>query len=160
MTKILKFFYVAAMVLLTGYVSSALTDIGLETWYNGLDKPYLTPQNALCPIMWTILYALMIIAVFLALDREHDKGCSKINNIFLTQLLLQIVWCLAFFAKGQIGLGLIIIIALDIAVYRLLQAVKPLGKLPVGLLYPYYIWLLFATLLNISYLMTYGMDIL
>ena len=77
MTKILKFFYVAAMVLLTGYVSSALTDIGLETWYNGLDKPYLTPPNAVFPVMWTILYALMIIAVFVRWTENMTKAVPK-----------------------------------------------------------------------------------
>lgn len=151
MQKIFKFFYSAVAVLLTAYICSQFTHAGIVSWYDDLPRPPLTPPNMVFPIMWSIIYGLLIFATLIVLLKPDGKERRKANNLFILQLLLQILWCYVFFAQGYLGLGLLIIILLDIAVFRQIVVYAKISKPASWLLYPYYLWLIFATFLNMSY---------
>lgn len=157
MKKGFKFFYVTAAVLLTAYICSALTHIGLNGWYNGFDKPPLTPPNLVFPIAWSVIYVLLVLASFIALRDGDSAQRNKANNLFITQLALQILWCFAFFAQGQLALAMAIIILLDITVYKMITVFLKIRKLSGWLLYPYYWWLVFATFLNAVFISSFGL---
>ena len=157
MKKGFKFFYAAAAVLLTAYICSALTRIGIDGWYNNFDKPLLTPPNIVFPIVWSIIYVLLILATFIVLRDGDSTQRNKANNLFITQLALQILWCFSFFAQGQIGLSMLVIILLDIVVYKMITVFYEIRKLSGWLLYPYYWWLIFATFLNAVFISFFGL---
>lgn len=152
-----KFFYVTVAVLLTGYISSLLTHIGIDGWYNNFDRPMLTPPNYVFPIAWSIIYILLIVSSFIALRDADSVLRNKVNNLFLAQLALQIIWCFAFFAQGQLALGMAVILLLDIVVYKMIVTYGRIKKLAGWLLYPYYWWLIFATFLNAIYISSFGL---
>lgn len=159
MKKLLKFFYAFTAVMLTGFICSKLTDIGINGWYNRFDKPFLTPPNAVFPIAWSIIYVLMILSVFIVLRDATKPLISKANNLFLVQLFLQIFWCFTFFAEGYLGFGFAVLLLLDISVYKMIKTFAKINRFASILLYPYFCWLLFATFLNLSYAYNYGLII-
>lgn len=148
MKKGFKFFYAFAAVMLTAYICSALTEAGINSWYNDIAKPALVPPNIVFPIFWSVIYVLLIFSTFIALREADSYMRRKANNLFIVQLLLQILWCFTFFAEGYLGLGFAVIVLLDIAVFRMIVVYNKINRLSAWLLYPYYWWLVFATFLN------------
>lgn len=155
-----KFLYVVISVWLTAYICSIFTQTGLSGWYNSFNKPELTPPNQVFPVIWTIIYILLILSTCIVLRDADSKHRNKINNMFITQLALQILWCFTFFAEGQLGLGLIIILLLDIVAFKTISEFMKVKHFAGLLLYPYYWWLIFATFLNITFVISGGMVIL
>ena len=160
MKKLLIFVYVALAVLLTSYLCSQFTHIGLKGWYNTFTKPALTPPNIIFPIVWSIIYTLIILSTYIALRDSKANKRNSINNIFLVQLGLQILWCFTFFAEGQIGFALAVIILLGFSVYKMIDAFLSVNKLSGFLLYPYYWWVIFATFLNAVFVASAGMIVM
>lgn len=157
MKKAFKFFYAAAAVLLTAYICTIFTKAGINLWYDDFPKPPLTPPNIVFPIAWSIIYVLLIVSVFIALRDADSYNRRKANNLFITQLLLQILWCYTFFAHGYLGLGLALIVLLDITIYRMIVVFGRISRLASRLLYPYYWWLIFATFLNAVFVASGGL---
>ena len=91
MKKIFKFIYILAAVLLTAYLSSIFSRYGTQGWYQILPKPAIVPPDFVFPIVWAILYALIIWASYIALTRENSMLHSLANDLFLTQCFLQIL---------------------------------------------------------------------
>ncbi len=159
MKKVFKFVYVTLAVLLTSYICSKFTNIGIVGWYNNFDKPQFTPPNIVFPIAWSIIYTLIIISTYIALRDASGKQQNKVNNIFLIQLALQILWCFSFFAEGQIGFALAVIVLLGISIFKMISIFLQINKLSGILLYPYYWWVVFATFLNAIFVAAGGMII-
>ncbi len=157
MTNLFKLFYVTAAVLLTAYISSVFTFSGINSWYQTFPKPAFVPPDKFFSIAWSLIYALLIAASFIALVKADSMHKNRVNNLFLMQLVLQIAWCYSFFAVGWLGLGLLIIILLDIVVYKMISVYQAVHKWSSWLLYPYYWWLIFATFLNATYVAEGGL---
>ena len=154
-----NFFYSIFSVMLTGYICSVFTDIGLKLWYNGIEKPFLTPPNIIFPIVWPILYVLIVVSTFIVLSEADSFYRKKVNNIFILQLFLQILWSFTFFAQGHLGLAFAIILLLDICVFKMITIYSKVNKTASYMLYPYYWWLLFATFLNFNFVYNLGLII-
>ncbi|MBQ8676992.1 MAG: tryptophan-rich sensory protein [Alphaproteobacteria bacterium] len=158
MKKLLKFAYVFAVVLLSAYLSSVFSRYGTRGWYQLLDKPDIVPPDFVFPIIWTLIYALIIAATFIMLSYSKSWRHNLANDLFLAQSFLQILWCYAFFAHGYLALGMVIIIMLFIAVLKMTQLYYQLNQLAGYLLVPYCLWLMFAAALNGIYIWEYGMN--
>ena len=154
-----KFFYSFFSVMLTAYICSLFTDIGIKQWYNGVEKPFLTPPNVVFPIAWSILYVLIAVSTFMVLREADSYNRKKANNIFIIQLFLQILWCFTFFVQGHLGLGLAIIVLLDFSVFKMISLYAKVNKTASYMLYPYYWWLIFATFLNFNFVYNLGLII-
>ena len=72
----------------------------------------------------------------------------KANFLFISQLIFQILWCLAFFTAGEVQLGLVALIFLDVIVFFMAKTYRKISKAAYYFLFPYFIWLVFATVLN------------
>ena len=159
MKQTFKFLYVSLAVMLTSYICSIFTFSGINQWYDYIEKPFLTPPKQVFPIAWTILYVLIIISTFIALKDADSYNRKKVNNYFIIQLFLQILWCFTFFAQGHLALGFAIMILLDICVFRMISIYSKINKTASYMLYPYYWWLLFATFMNFNFVYNFGLII-
>lgn len=66
-----------------GGVGSLFTFKAIPTWYAGLKKPRYTPPNRAFGPVWTTLYILMGISVFLVWQGQHRTiGRALINHWF------------------------------------------------------------------------------
>jgi tryptophan-rich sensory protein len=119
-----------------------------KTWYNTLKKAPLTPPDYVFGPVWTILYITIAISLFLFYRKDGFKKNSKGTFWFFAQLALNISWSYAFFTLQNPKLAFAIILLLDISIY---MTIKEFSKVDVSssqILYPYFIWVLFATYLN------------
>lgn len=121
----------------------------LPGWYQGLAKPFFTPPNLVFPLVWTFLYALMALCFWRVLRARAEAGPKTAAvALFLGQMVLNVGWSWAFFAKRSPVLGLVVIGLLAVAILMTIRAFKAIDR-PAGLaLLPYLAWVLFAALLN------------
>jgi len=132
---------------LAGIIGSFFTAPAVKTWYPTLIKPSFKPPNWLFAPVWTALFLLMGIAMFLVWKKDK-KGLK----IFFIQLFFNILWSIMFFGLKSPLLGFIVIVALWIlilaTIIRFFKISKPAG----WLLIPYILWVSFASILNLAIL--------
>lgn len=137
-----------AIPLLAGGLS-ALISGGTEI-YTEIKRPPLSPPGIVFPIVWTILYILMGISLYLISisDKKADKSTAYL--LFGIQLFLNFIWSPIFFGAQQFLVAFIVLILLWIFTLLMIIVFYNISK-PAGLLQiPYLIWLTFAAYLNLS----------
>lgn len=110
-----------------------------------LIKPALFPPNILFPLVWSILYLLMTISLFLTTKKDDD-----LYKIYFIQLLVNALWSPLFFGLKYYFLSLLWLLLLIGLVVIMIYKMILKNKMAAYLQIPYLIWLLFATYLNLS----------
>lgn len=144
-----KYLYSLILVLITAALSGYFTQLGIKSWYLEANKAYLTPESIVFQIVWPLLYATLVIGFGMVLNSPRANQATQIY--FLLQLGLQIIWTYVFFAQGYLLGGLIVIIMLDYTSIRMVQSFAGINKTAAYILFPYLIWLLFASYLNLGF---------
>ena len=136
--------------LITGGLGSIFTKTGPGTWYaEELIKPDLTPPGFVFGIVWTILYILMGISLYLLLVRDLKLKEVKIAvSFFLIQLILNFGWSYLFFGLESPLAGFACIILLWIFILATILSSYKIDRNASYLLVPYIIWVTFAAFLN------------
>lgn len=138
-------------------LGSAVTIGPVKSWYPTLAKPALTPPDIAFPIVWTILFALMAVSVWLvwrqAIRSPAGWRSALIASwpafvLFGLQLALNFGWSLLFFGLRMIGPALIEMIALLAVLAATILAFARQSRLAALLLVPYWAWGAFATWLT------------
>jgi benzodiazapine receptor len=139
------------IVFVAGGIGTLFTLSQIPTWYSALSKPAWAPPNWIFGPVWTSLYVLIGIALFLVWREGINKKEVKLALIiFAVQLILNILWSVVFFGLNSLLGGLIVIILLWIAILTNIIAFYRVSK-PAGLLLiPYIIWVSIASYLNYS----------
>ena len=109
------------------------------------------PPDWAFPIAWTALYILMGVAVAQVIARDAPGRRAALAT-FVVQLALNLAWSPIFFGMHRIKAGLVIIVALVIAVTIMIALFWRVRRMASLLLLPYLVWLLFATSLNYALL--------
>jgi len=139
-----------AVPLLAGFGSSVFTVNSISTWYATLNKPWFSPSNVVFAPVWTILYILMGLALFLIWrsPRNHTRDIGI--ALFAAQLAINVIWTLAFFGLQNTLYGLLTIIPLWILITATIYQFYKVEKWASYLLVPYIVWVSIATALNAS----------
>jgi translocator protein len=138
-----------AIPLAAGAVGSLFTTPAIPTWYAQLVKPFFTPPNWLFSPIWTALYILMGIALYLVWTRGwNDKYVQMAIAIFAMQLTLNVLWTFLFFGLHSPFLGLVGIALLWVAIILTIIAFFRVSAGAAILLVPYFVWVSFAAILN------------
>jgi translocator protein len=139
------------IVFAAGAVGTVYTLKEITTWYVTLAKPSWTPPNWAFGPIWSTLYVLMGIALFLVWREGLDRKDVRIAIlVFAVQLVLNVLWSIIFFATHNIFGGLIFVIMLWISILINIIVFYRISK-PAGLiLIPYLIWVSIASYLNYS----------
>ncbi len=148
MNKALRFLYSLFAVGITAVVCSYFTQSGVRLFYSTLELPPFTPPNAVFPIVWSALYALMVISYYIVLGAKDIFQIQKATLLFLGQLFLQMVWCFLFFYSGYFLYGLIVMILLLWTVWIMIKRFTEINPTAGYLQYLYFMWLLAATYMN------------
>ena len=134
---------------LAGIIGSIFTRTGLSPWYENINKPWLTPPDWVFGPVWTTLYLLMGISLYLVLKKGIDKTGVKVAvSIFTFQLVLNILWSFVFFGLESIKGGFIVILLLWLAIIITIFKFYSVSKTAAYLLVPYILWVSYATVLN------------
>lgn len=149
--KYLKLFVSIVLCELVGIAGTPFTTSAIPSWYAGLTKPFFAPPNWVFGPVWTILYALMGVSIFLILQKGiQKKQVRQAASIFAVQLFLNFTWSIVFFGARSPILGLINIILLASMIVLNIRLFYPLSKTAAYLLLPYLAWVSFATILNMA----------
>ena len=122
-----------------------------SVWYYNLLKPLVTPPDWIFPFVWSFLYFSMLVALLLYIFKPAENKKSG-YIYFAVQLAFNLLWSPAFFHLKNIALALIVIIFIDIFTILTIKSFYQVSKNSALILIPYLIWILFATYLNIGYL--------
>jgi len=134
-----------------GGVASVFTRPQIKGWYITLNKPTYNPPNWAFPVAWTILYILIATAAYLVWKRRDGTVIyATARIIYFIQLLLNFSWSIVFFGMHQIFAALVIIVMLLVVIILNINWFGRFNKAAAWLLIPYFMWVGFASLLNLS----------
>lgn len=133
------------ILLILTFAIGVIPSIFVGNDVSGLVKPLFFPPKIAFPIVWTIIYILMTISVYIVSKKDDDT-----YKIYFIQLFVNSLWTVIFFGLNfrllaflWLFLLLILVIIMTIKFYRM-------DKRAGYLLIPYVIWLFFAGYLNLA----------
>ena len=136
-----------------GIIGSLFTTPAINSWYAGLRRPAFAPPNWVFAPVWTTLYLLMGISLFIVWDSGVEKHAVKrAIAIFGVQLLLNALWSYLFFGLRSPLMGLIEILVMWVMIFLTMLMFFKISKKAALLLVPYLIWVSLASYLNYSIL--------
>ena len=135
------------LCLSVGFAGSIFTAPSIPIWYATLNKPIFNPPSWIFAPVWTILYVLMGVSLYLIWTSRNNKNKKSIN-LFWIQLALNLSWSYVFFELHNIALAFVNILTLDLFIFLTIKSFLPVSKMSSYLLYPYLCWVSFATILN------------
>ncbi|MBU0758165.1 MAG: tryptophan-rich sensory protein [Nanoarchaeota archaeon] len=139
---------------LAGILGSFFTITSISSWYSALNKPWFNPPNWIFGPVWTALYLMMGISLFLVWNKGvRTKIQKRAVFIFGVQLGLNSLWSILFFGIRSPLFAFIEIIFLWIAIVMTIGYFIRISKAAAYLLIPYILWVSFAAALNLSILM-------
>ncbi len=149
--NLLKLAASIVLPLAVGVLGSYFTVSSIPAWYAVLNKPVFAPPNWVFGPVWTTLYILMGISLYL-LWTSKKKGKEKVMRLFFIQLALNFLWSIIFFGMHNIFLAFVEIIILWILIFLTIRRSLLIDKNAAYLLYPYIVWVTIASILNFSLL--------
>jgi benzodiazapine receptor len=130
---------------------SIFTSKAIPDWYRGLKKPPYTPPNWVFGPVWTVLYILMAVSVFLVWQKGlAAPGVTTAFTLFWIQLAANAIWSYVFFARRSVIGGIINIIILWLLILATVITSFPVSTIAGILLLPYILWVSIAMYLNIG----------
>jgi len=150
MKKIGQFLLALIIPLAVGGISGFFTVEAIPGWYRAIVKPSWNPPNWVFGPVWTTLYVLMGIAMYLIWTKPRTEQRQRALYLNATQLILNFFWSLIFFNLHAIGWALAEILVLWILIVTTMFAYDKVYKPAAWLILPYIIWVSFATILNFA----------
>jgi len=131
-----------------GGISGFATAAGITDWYVTLNKPSFNPPNYLFAPVWTTLYTLMGISLFIIWRSPEGRNRNNALVIFAVQITLNFFWSFLFFKFNLPGVALAEIVLLWTSILMMIILFRRISKLAAFLQVPYLLWVSFATVLN------------
>jgi tryptophan-rich sensory protein len=135
--------------LAVGVLSGLSTVEGVQTWYREIAKPGFTPPDAVFGPVWTALYLMMGVAVFLFWRAETNTSTLRAGlALFGAQLIVNGLWSVFFFGMQAPLAALLDIVVLLALLAITMRVFYHASRFAGALLAPYLAWVSFATALN------------
>jgi tryptophan-rich sensory protein len=137
-----------------GASGAIFTAQGLGEWYGTLQRPPLAPPNWVFGPVWTILFGLIGVALWLVWRQagESPVAVRVAVGVFTLHFAFNLGWSAVFFGLQEIGLGLVVILALWLLIVATMWTFNRVDRRAALLLVPYLVWVSFATYLNYLFL--------
>lgn len=144
----MKLFFSLLLCIGGGLFIGSLSPIGALEWYQNLEKSPLTPPGWVFGPVWTLLYLMMGVSLWLIWKNKKQKVAPYI--FFFGQLGCNFLWMFLFaglkspfLALLDLGLLLLFLIGTVVTFWK----IRPLAG---ALQLPYLAWSLFALYLNFA----------
>ena len=119
-----------------------------EPWYSLLNKPAFNPPDWIFAPVWTTLYLMMTIAIWIFWHTKHRDMFTV--YIFFIHLIFNTTWSIIFFVFHNLVLALIILIVLILLIINLMLRFRRVNMLSFYMMIPYLLWCFFALILNFN----------
>lgn len=136
-----------------GASGGVFTAMGLESWYPSLTKPALSPPNWVFGPVWTTLFALMGVAVWLVwrgIEGDQADAARRALWVFAGHFVLNLTWSAVFFGARSLSGGLVVLVLLWVSIIATMWAFARVDRWASLLLVPYLVWVGFAGYLNFA----------
>lgn len=132
-----------------GLIGAIFTANSVQTWYTTLNRPELSPPNWVFGPVWTLLYTLLGISLYIVWTR-HVGGRARTLwlRLFFIQLVLNTLWSILFFGMQNPEVAFYEILTLLASIAGLIGLAFSFDKRVPLLLLPYLCWVSFAMYLN------------
>jgi translocator protein len=142
-------FLLFALVTYSASVIGGFVTVGFkEPWYSLINKPSFNPPNWIFAPVWTTLYLMMTIAIWLF---WHSK-IRDMNTIYIyfIHIVFNTTWSIVFFGLHQIFYALLVLLILISLISVLMMRFKRVNIISYYLMIPYLLWCCYALILNIN----------
>jgi tryptophan-rich sensory protein len=134
-----------------GIIGSVFTTPAIDGWYSGLLKPSFNPPSWIFAPVWTTLFVLMGISLYLIWQKGLEKRENKLAFwLFIIHLGFNTLWSILFFGLKNPGWAFLEIVILWLFIVYLVLDFCNIDKKAAYLLLPYLLWVSFASVLNYS----------
>lgn len=138
---------IAIMVVVMILPSNTMGTVN-SSWYKCI-RPSITPPNYVFPVVWTILYILIGIALAQTLLLGDSWQRNILLCLYAFNLATNVLWSFAYFGNRDVVLALVILLFIIVsAIFILLYTYYLLPLWVFIILLPYMCWICFAALLN------------
>lgn len=149
MSNVWKFIISVSVPVILGGVSGLFNVSAIDGWYQTINKPSWNPPSWIFGPVWTTLYVMMGIALYLVWKAEASSILKKTAiSLFAIQFVLNFFWSFIFFNQQEMGWALVEIIVMWVFILLTIFAFANISKIAAWLLVPYICWVSFATILN------------
>jgi len=131
-------------------VAAAIGGLGVQgttAEYASLEQPAWAPPSWLFGPVWSLLYAMIAVAGWLAWRRV---GFGPALWAWLAQLVLNAIWTPLFFGAGRYGLAFGEILLMWVAIGVTVALFRRVSRPATLLMLPYWAWVTFASALNFA----------
>jgi tryptophan-rich sensory protein len=135
------------LTLFVGGLGSFATVSEIQGWYTTLQKPDFNPPNWVFGPVWTTLYILMAVSLWL-IWRAPSPPSGLTKKTWFVMLALNSAWSLLFFRAHSPGLALIDIGLYLVALSALIKLLSQQSRLAAWLQLPHLLWVSYAAVLN------------
>ena len=130
--------------------AGALASARAGSFYGQLERPSWAPPSWLFSPVWTALYVLMAIAVWLVWRERGFAGARTALLFYIVQLVANALWTWLFFAWRQGGAAFAEILLLWVLILATIISFWRIRRLGAVLLLPYLAWVTFAAALTLA----------
>ena len=142
-------FLLFALITYSASVIGGLVTVGFkEPWYSLINKPTFNPPSWVFAPVWTTLYLMMTIAIWL-FWHSRNRDMNTIY-IYFIHIVFNATWSIVFFGMHQILLALVILLILIFLIIILILRFKRVNMLSYYLMIPYLLWCCYALVLNFN----------
>ncbi len=132
-----------------GLIGSIFTRQSVESWYQTLEKPMLTPPSWVFSPVWILLYTLMGISAYIVW--RHTTVIPRVRlalTLFAVQLVLNALWSFIFFGLKAPYAAFFELLLLWLFMVATTYHFWRISIWSGILMVPYHLWVMFAAYLN------------
>ncbi|MBU0981285.1 tryptophan-rich sensory protein [Patescibacteria group bacterium] len=151
-TNFLKLVFSVIVCQCAGIVGSLSVGTSVTTWYEPMLKPSFAPPNWVFAPVWTIMYTLMGIALYLIISDSKKSAERNVGLFFFgLQLVLNSLWTFLFFGLQNPPAAFLEIVLMWFCIFATVYYFWRVRKQAAYLLIPYLMWISFALVLNYAF---------
>ena len=146
--KFLSFILFGLITYSASVIGGLVTVSFKEPWYSLINKPTFNPPSWVFAPVWTTLYLMMTIAIWL-FWHSRNKDMNTIY-IYFIHIVFNATWSIIFFGLHNVFLALLTLILLISLIIILILRFRRVNMLSFYLMIPYLLWCCFALILNLN----------
>ena len=143
--KYVSFTLIVLVTFSASAIGGIVTSVYKEPWYSQIILPVFNPPSWVFGPVWTTLYLMMSMAIWLHWISINNK---KVLLIYFIHIFFNGLWSIIFFGFHNILLALVNLVVILFFIIWLMKIYYKSSKLSFLLMTPYLLWSTYALLLN------------
>ena len=145
--KYVSFTLIVLITFSASAIGGVVTSVYKEPWYSQIIQPSFSPPSWVFGPVWTTLYIMMSMAIWLHWVSFKER---RVLKIYLVHIFFNGIWSIIFFGFHLIGLALLDLVLILIFIVLLMKIYYLKDKISFFLMIPYFLWSNYALVLNLS----------